>query len=91
MATNRLSIPVHNALAFTWAGTVGVADVSDLPEHFYSRVYKDACDIGFYVRSERTGRFLLFTETARMEASEGELAGWVFTSDDGFTIKVFND
>lgn len=91
---NELPLTCVPVTCFTWTGLVGVSEVSSLPEHLVSRVYDDACDVGFLVRSTRTGRTLLFTHADRERDAEGELVADVFRANDGgrtLTIKVFND
>ncbi len=78
---------------FTWTGMDGVAEMSDLPEHLLSRVYRDACDQGFLCLNSRTGNALLFTEDSVIRNRDDEFMGWRFkdTKGLGFTIHILND
>lgn len=87
---NRLSVPCYSTSAFAWAGKVGVADASSMPEIISRQVWSDACDIGFEVKSDRTGTEKLFTFVGEFKVN-GETAGWHYESDDGFKVKIFND
>jgi len=91
---NELPLTTVPASLFTWFDDLGVAEASDLPEHLVSRVYNDAADLGFLVRSNRTGRTLLFTFAERERDAEGDTVADVFRSHLArrtLTIKVFND
>lgn len=90
---NRLPLTCITAGHFTWSGQTGVAEESDLPEHLVSRVYRDACDFGFLVQSDRTGRTVLFTCSEILRGSEGERVGSRFcdAEDLGLTIDILND
>lgn len=77
---------------FTWQKNAGSAWESDLPEHYSSRIWNDSCDFGFLVRSERTGKTLLFIKGEDERNEEGDLLYRLYTSLDGrIDIKVFND
>lgn len=93
-------IPVYTSDQFTWKNGRGVTDASDLlgplkrPGGGYSvragaRLWKDACDMGFYVVSARTGGVkMLFTYVHDEDGYDGEIQ--VYSSGD-FTITVVND
>jgi len=81
---------------FTWTGNNGVSFLTDLcgPNgQLFSRLYDDACDVGFDVRSEKTGRAVTFV---LHEQTNSDPCEWVFHSVDGFarfgryTIRVLN-
>lgn len=96
---NELPLTCISADCFTWTREdgkpVGVSEVSSLPEHLVSRVYNDACDMGFMVRSPKTGKVLLFTVKGVLRGGENgtEYQGSVYedTSGLGYSIKIFND
>lgn len=92
MANKHLTIPCHPGRHFTWDSKMGVAFASDLPEHYASKVWADATDVGFYVRSERTGKFRLFCLGKVIKNdTTGEIVGEEYYSHDGVFVKVFND
>lgn len=93
MATTLRSVPVHDGSKFNWTGKHGCADMSDfMPGPLTGRLYGDACDVGFYVSSGRTGRKVLFTMTEGPgEDNDGEVTSLQFASAEGFRITVFND
>lgn len=81
---------------FTWMGKKGVSEESSLPEHLVSRVYNDAADYGFLVRSTRTRRVILFTVSERLyreTSHEREFLGTRFADAEGagLTIDILND
>ena len=90
----KLQVPVYSSDMFTWKGNRGCAEASDfgsLEKKGYfigARCYDDACDIGFYVVSARTGAKMLFTYVHDEDGYDGELQ--VYSSGD-FTITIFND
>ena len=84
--------PVHDGLSFTWLKNHGTACISDLNRTVHGRVWKDAADIGFVVRSHRTEREVVFTMLEREYDHEGDTTGWLYQSYCGkFTIRVYND
>lgn len=88
------AIPVHRGSLFMWYHKSGAADVSMI--HYscggqiYSRIYDDACDMGFYIESHRTGQRVLFTLTKVQKDREGEIMFWEFKSRDGIEVTLFN-
>jgi len=96
-------IPVHSAGSVTWhknphgLGHLGTVEISELQAHsdaerFVSRVWEDACDEGFWLKSPRTGSLVLFTLTVTTRSVEGEIIAWKFVSGSGlFTVTVLND
>lgn len=85
-------IPVHNGSMFTWVGKLGVIDASDFGKVKYTgRIWQDACDAGFYVRSHKTGEMKLFTYAGGMRNADNEWYGHAYTSEDGFRVDVLND
>jgi hypothetical protein len=71
-----------------------VAEASDLGGYL-RRLYDDACDVGFAVRSDRTGAVAVFALSGEIrEPRENELVALDFASVDGscpVTVRVFND
>ncbi len=60
----------------------------------FSRVWDDACDVGFKIKSTRTGVEKLFVFVRDMFHDSGndhEFVGTVFKSEDGFTAVILND
>ena len=77
------------------------AEISDFGKNFhFERVYQDACDVGFVMVSERTGKeaaFAVYEEAT----SEGEVTHWVLVPTPeairkqrqlaGTKVLIFND
>lgn len=92
----RMYIPEYDIRVFTWMKTngewLGSTDVSDLKSLglVWTRVYDDACDVGFMVRSP-TGARKLFTLVSEKKDAEGDVLYWEFVSNVGLVIRVHND
>lgn len=77
---------------FTFAEGVLAAEASDLPDP--SRVYDDACDVGYTVISHRTGREVVYAqhETVR---NATEVRYWIYMpvrhTDPQIPVHIFND
>jgi hypothetical protein len=88
-----LNVVVYDASRFAWKGNEGVAFASDLGTQFRNRIWQDSCDVGFKVKSPKTGRTVLFIEATSPVMVEGEVSAWVFRSyreASVITITVFN-
>jgi hypothetical protein len=89
MAKTLPNVPVHNGSKFSWCGPNGSAELSDFnPVTLASRLYGDACDVGFYVQGNR--HRVLFHEVL-VERREGEVVAYHYESEEGFRITVYND
>lgn len=91
-----LTIPMHNGKRFSWNGKRGCAEVSDLScssGETWGRVWYDAADVGFHVKSHRTGRVELFTLQAEHRDRDGDVTNWTFVAatDPTITIDILND
>lgn len=93
----RLNIPLHDPRQFTWnsVDNTGTTEISSLSPRAWSRVYDDACDVGFEVKSHRTGVTRLFTMTREVKNDDNEITHWEFTSenfiDKRIVVTIFND
>ncbi len=78
-------------------GTHGVAEASCIGPVFtrwFSRVWDDSCDLGFWMVSARTGQRVLFVLASEERNEVGELVAWKFESyghEPKLTLTVFND
>lgn len=64
---------------FTVSGNKLVAEASDMGNRHLQPLYDDACDVGFAVKSERTGKVVTFVMQSPFYKGEGEdreLGGW---------------
>ena len=81
------NLVTHDGSLFTWLGNEGSIEVSDLGKlQFYGQVFDDAADVGFFIRSHRTGTKKLFIGHAEFFA--GELTHWTFTEYDPRTRQM---
>jgi hypothetical protein len=79
-----------------------VADISDLGNPRFERLYDDACDVGFALRNPKTGNVTRWAlETEVREPRENELLGWYFSPTpetvrrnpelEGYSFSLTND
>lgn len=74
-----------------------VAEMSDFGRSFdFGRVYDDACDIGLTIRSERTGREIVFAVEHIERDREGDLLYWTLRPVNrnewaAGTVRIYND
>jgi len=75
-------IPELNTKQFTYnpATKTFVCEASDLCGFEPRRIYDDACDIGFYLVSEKTGTKVLFCENELTYDNDGDLISFNFSS-----------
>ena len=80
---------------FTFKGHTFSAEASDLRGTRLGRVYDDACDEGFTIVSEKTGKSAVFAAADEIIHNGGELSGWSFVCvTPGLThlkAVIFND
>lgn len=94
MPIKQLPLKTVDGKEFTWSrvgdGRVGVADLTDLPEHLVTRVYADSADTGFLVRGRKETLLFVFS---RHVTEEGDIVESVFTCPQrlGVTIRIIND
>lgn len=97
MTQLRAGVPVHDGKLFDWRDREGAVDASTLAANgdgraWMARMYDDACDVGFVVRSHRTGATrTFFLAEELVSTSQGETYAWRFRSADGLVAVVFND
>ena len=76
-----------------------VAEISDLEANcgraWLTRLYNDACDIGFAIRSEKTGKVIRFSLSNEEKDREGDLVAFHFspveTNSGVREVVIFND
>lgn len=86
------TLPVHDGSKFDWHAQTGVTEASTLGPRFSGRVWSDSSDLGFVVRSHRTGRKVLFTlESVEHDKLSGDVLCGVYRSADGVVVRVYND
>ena len=61
---------------FYWTGNQASQEISSLGNFRFERVYPDACDIGFRMVSERTGKEAVFVVDHEDTDGEGDIQGW---------------
>lgn len=89
----KLQPLIYCSSKFTWRGNTGYADISDLSGKMapHGLIYDDAIDVGFTVKSARTGREVEFVHT-HPEYDDGELVKEHYVSTGGnYNIILFND
>jgi hypothetical protein len=81
-----------------------VCEASTMENRHLQRIYDDAMDVGFAVKSDRTGNvvvFVLLTPFYNGKGEDCELAGWKYAVSEesvrkhpeclGMTATIFND
>lgn len=95
------SVPTYEGVKFSWDKLLGFCEVSELHTHpghaFFQRVWSDSGDVGFFVKSHRTRRCVLFT-LEDVDRDESDITSWNFVEykmskdvSEPVRIKVFND
>lgn len=102
----RLPLVEHSTNQFKYKSSTKtlISEASDLDNRHLERLYDDACDVGFSVKSERTGKvvtFVMQSPTYHEQGEDRELIGWQYvpTSESfrnvpecqGMTAIIFND
>ena len=86
------TLPVHDGSKFDWHGHTGVTEASTLGPQFTGRVWPDSADLGFAVRSHRTGRKMLFTlESEEHDKYTGDILCTTYRSTNDIVIRIYND
>jgi hypothetical protein len=78
------------------------AEASDLNGHeLYRQIYDDAIDVGFAIRSDRTGQVMRFYVASTHKDREGDITHWTFKIIDedarrspalkDLSVVIFND
>lgn len=83
-----LPLPTHAGSLFTWTKKVGVVEASTLGRGHTGRVWDDACDAGFAVRSERTGVIKVFAYDHAVGRSIEDVEAHVYIAVDGSGVEV---
>jgi hypothetical protein len=82
MAQTQKNVVRYDAGQFTWGNLHGIADASELGKAPgvppFSRVWDDACDVGFVVQG--CSRAVVFTLTKEERDADGDVRGWWFAS-----------
>lgn len=87
--------PISSSM-FTFKNNTFVAEASDFGRNLrLGRVYDDACDEGFTIISEKTGKGAVFAFYSHEEDGEGDLVSYIFKCvTPGLThlkAVIFND
>jgi hypothetical protein len=101
----KLTLVEHSSRQFTYSpdDKVLTAEASDLDNRHLQPLYNDACDVGFSVKSEKTGKVVTFVMVSPIydKSDDCELVGWQYapTSESfrnvpecqGMEATIFND
>lgn len=101
MRTNVIDRVSVSSRQFTYSSESSrfIAEASDLRGiDFLGPIYNDACDRGFYMKSSKSGKVVLFVCDGQFEAGEetdGEVGGWTYSCAtrgyQGLKATIFND
>ena len=102
----KLNLVEHSSKQFRYdaADKTLSAFASDMENRHLERLYDDACDVGFAVKSDNTGNVIVYVMTSPIYHGEGEdreIGGWCYTATSdsirkhpeciGTKAIVFND
>jgi hypothetical protein len=87
----RLTLVEHSSKTFGYnkADKTLTAFASSMDNRSLERIYDDACDVGFAVKSESTGAVVVYVMSSPLFHGEGEdreLAGWNYEPAD-FSVR----
>jgi hypothetical protein len=79
-----------------------ISEISSLGKGFrMERVYPDACDVGFTMVSDKTGKQVVFVEEDEVRDVDNDILYWLFVPTEnsirqnpelvGVTVLLFND
>lgn len=90
------NVPVHDGKRFHWGprGAGGATEASSLQEPVDAKLWDDACDVGFCIKSHRSGKTELFVLAQQDRAKDGELLFSMYESvnlPEKIQVIVFND
>lgn len=76
------NIPVIDSDNFTYDETdrAFVTFASDVSRFHPVRIYDDACDVGFFLRSVKSGAKILFVEREVEYDTDGDIVCWIFSA-----------
>lgn len=65
---------------FSWSegGNMATCEASDMENRHLQRIYDDAMDVGFAIKSDKTGRVVKFFMESVETDTEGEITHWVY-------------
>lgn len=77
------------------------AEASDLNNKHLQQIYNDACDVGFAIRSNKTGKVVTYYMTHEEKDNEGDIKWWIYEPTPeslrrvneclGTKVMIFND
>lgn len=68
------------------------AEKSELRVDIFTRLFEDACDVGFLMRSVRTNKCKPFAFSRTRDDAEGDIVAWEFVSSPSeYKLIVWND
>lgn len=87
-----------NAFTYVKSGKLFVAEITEM-SGVLRQLWHDSMDLGFGMRSVKTGRVIYFTLDSRLYDAEREMIGWAFKVYNptnapelqGLTVHVLND
>lgn len=74
----QLQVPILSTKEFSWTLPTFVAEASSLGNFRPTRLYDDACDVGFALKSQWTGVETRWALSREIRDGENELQGWEF-------------
>lgn len=88
-------IPVHSSSLFDYRHGVFTVFRSDLGDRVEDRIWADSCDVGFFIKSAKTGVQVLFTFAKQINECDTRVdiyVGAVNRRDNyPLTVRMYND
>lgn len=94
----KLEIDIIPSELFSFSENTFSAEASDLYGYSLTKlIFDDAVDVGFSIKSAKTGAVEIFTVSDHAEDREGELLYWIYTPlnldllNKGIKVIIYND
>jgi hypothetical protein len=76
---------------FSWKDGHGLADASEIGAESIGLIWNDKIDVGFYIRSEKTGKEKIFYLKSVQRDEDGTILIWNYIDDFGcIKVTIFN-
>jgi hypothetical protein len=67
-----------NQFTYNAADRTFTSEASDLDNRHLQRIYDDACDVGFAIKSDKTGEVVTYVMNSVKKDEEGDVEYWTY-------------